>query len=60
MADVLVGATDIDVVLLDTVLAMVVLVVPGAAVIVLVGPSVVMSSVPVGLVGGFGLPGGRL
>lgn len=60
VADGLVGATDIDVVLSDMVLAMVakLLIVPAAAVIALVGPSVVMSSVPVGLVGGRGLPGG--
>lgn len=57
LADVLVGATDADVLLLDVVLVLAAKLVTatGAMVIALVGPPVVMSSVPVGLVGGFGL-----
>lgn len=57
VSDILVGATDGDVLLLDVVLVMEAKLVtaPGVVVIALVRLPVVLSSVPVGLFGGFGL-----
>ena len=62
VADVLVGATEVDILLLAVVLVMAakLVIATGSVVIALIGPPVVTSSVPVGLVGGFGLRQGGL
>lgn len=54
-SDILVGATDGDVLLLDVVMEAKLVTAPGVVVIALVRLPVVLSSVPVGLFGGFGL-----